>query len=365
MKKLNFLIFLILVLFTISSCEEEIPMTTGTPIEDVDYSPTNFAPEYPATFPELEIPADNELTMEKIVLGQHLFYDAILSADSTMSCSSCHDPKLAFTDASDVSFGIDGISGPRSSMSLVNVGFFYNGLFWDGRDTTLEAQALLPVEDPVELHNDWPNVMNKLRNHDDYPRMFREAFGISFKEEMTKEMAAKALASFQRVLISGNSRFDRWLLNLDVLSDEELNGYEMYFDKEDALDAHCAHCHESPLMSTNDYFNNAITAVDTVSDFPDLGRFEVTSNPLDKGKFRAPSLRNITLTAPYMHDGRFKTLREVLEHYNSGGKFSPNSDAFVLPLGLNEEQLQNLEAFLHTLVDTSYLNKEYVINPFD
>jgi len=337
----------------------------GTLIPDVDYSPTKFEAEYPDHFPELEVPADNELTLEKIVLGQHLFYDAILSADSTMSCSSCHDPKLAFTDAKEFSVGIDGIEGPRSSMSLVNVGFFYNGLFWDGRDTTLEAQALVPVEDPIELHNNWPGLMAKLRIHDDYPRMFREAFGISFTEEMTKEMAAKALASYQRVLISGNSKFDRWLIGIDVLEDDELEGMEMYFDTNpDVPDAECAHCHEAPLMATNDYFNNAISEVDTVSDFPDLGRGEVTSNPLDNGKFRAPSLRNITLTAPYMHDGRFKTLREVLDHYNSGGKPSPNSDALVLPLGLNEQQIQNLEAFLHTLVDTSYLDNEYVTNPF-
>ena len=352
------------ILIVLESCEDDIDQ--GRSLTHIAYAPTSFEPDYPETFPKLEIPVNNPLTMEKIVLGQHLFFDPILSADSTMSCASCHDPSLAFTDALEFSAGIDGLFGTRSSMSLVNTGFFYNGLFWDGQVTSLEAQALLPVEDPIELHNNWPNLMAKLKDHDFYPEMFREAFGITSTSQMTKGMAARAIASYERVLISGNSKFDRWLMDLDALTDEELEGMEMYFDRNpDLPDAECAHCHESPLMSTNDYFNNGITEVNDLSNFPDVGYAATTGNPLDSGKFRAPSLRNITLTAPYMHDGRFKTIKEVLEHYNSGGHPSPNKDPLVLPLGLNEQQIENLESFLHTLVDTSYLEKAYVTNPFN
>lgn len=360
---LKILPFLI-ILLACESCKDDID--EGRSLTHIAYSPTSFEPEYPETFPELEIPSDNPLTMEKIVLGQHLFFDPILSADSTMSCATCHDPSLSFTDGRELSPGIDGILGSRSSMSLINVGFFYEGLFWDGRITTLEEQALLPIEDPIELHNNWPDLIAKLKEHDLYPELFREAFGISSTSEITKELAAKAIASYERILISGDSKFDRWLMDLEALTDEELEGLEMYFKRNpDLPDAQCIHCHEAPLLATADYFNNGIDDATDLTDFIDKGFGVISGNPLDNGKFRAPSLRNITLTAPYMHDGRFKTIREVLDHYNSGGKPSPNKDAFIAPLGLTEQQIQNLEAFLHTIVDTSYLEKSYVLNPFN
>ena len=333
----------------------------------VDFSETPFDIDFPETFPQMEIPGNNELTVEKVELGQHLFYDPILSADSTMSCASCHNPELSFTDATAFSRGIDGIAGTRSSMSLVNSGYFNAGLFWDGRTMTLEQQALLPVEDPIELHNNWPGLMAKLKDHEWYPEMFRKAFGVSNTDEMTKEMAAQAIASFERILISGSSKFDLWLIFMAELSEEELDGKLMFFDDSESglPDAECLHCHEFPLMATDDYFNNGLDEVSDLADFEDKGRGVLTGNPLDNGKFRAPSLRNITLTAPYMHDGRFETLTEVIDHYNSGGHPSPNKDPLIRPLGLTETQKQNLEAFLHTLVDTSYLENEYVTNPFN
>jgi len=146
-----------------------------------------------------------------------------------MSCSSCHLQSSSFTDNKKVSAGIDGIPGNRSSMSLMNVGYFYTGLFWDGRVNTLEEQALLPVEDPIELHDSWPNVENKLRRHAMYPEMFRKAFGISNSDEITKELTAKALAQFERILISSGSKYDNVLANLDVFTDEELLGFDMFY----------------------------------------------------------------------------------------------------------------------------------------
>lgn len=366
-QKSTIILFTILA-FTIclfESCEDPV-MDLGTSLTDIKYSPTSYNLDLPAEFPPFELPDDNELTTEKVELGQHLFYDPILSADSTMSCSSCHLPEKGFTDGERISFGIDGIAGERSSMSLVNQAFYNTGLFWEGRVETLEEQALLPVEDPIELHNNWNGLMKKLRNHDLYPTLFRKAFGVDYTGEMTKEMAAKALAQFQRVIISGNSKFDRVIRDEDVFTDEELEGFEMFFDRNpDLVDAECAHCHNAPLLTTNEYRNNGLTEVENLSDFPDLGRGLVTGNPLDYGKFRVPSLRNISLTGPYMHDGRFETLEEVIEHYNSGGHFSPNRDPLLYPLGLTEEEKSNLKLFLLTLVDTSYLSNTYIQNPFN
>ena len=354
---------------TIMACECEEPGDNlGRSLMDIDFSPNAYFPEVPPEFPAIELPDNNDLTIEKIELGQHLFFDPILSADSTMACASCHFPEKGFTDNFAVSTGIDGIAGTKSSMSLVNMAFYNTGLFWDGRSASLEDQALLPVEDPIELHNNWPGVMTKLMEHDLYPQLFRKAFGVDYTSEMTKEMAAKALAQYQRAIISGNSKFDKFLRNTGGLSDEELEGMQMFFDNDpDGVlpDAGCLHCHSAPLLTDNTFRNNGLEEVEDRADYPDLGYGNVTGFPLDYGKFRVPTLRNISLTAPYMHDGRFETLEEVIEHYDSGGKPSPNSDIELLVLGLTEQQKVNLKLFLLTLVDTSYLENEYIRNPFD
>jgi len=340
----------------------------GRSLTDISYSPSPMTIEIPETFPQIEFPSENEMTEEKVELGQHLFFDPILSIDSTMACASCHFPESGFTDNKAVSIGVDGIAGNKSSMSLVNVAFYNTGLFWDGRIGTLEEQALLPVEDPIELHNNWPGLMDKLKEHDEYPEMFRKAFGISNTNEMTKELAAKALAQYQRVIISGNSYFDRTLpLSATVaLSDDELEGFELFFGSnlDELPDAHCGHCHTAPLFTSNAYANNGLTEVQDVDDFEDIGYGKVTGNPLDNGKFRIPTLRNVGLTAPYMHDGRFETLEEVIDHYDSGGVFSPNKDPFIIPLGLTDDHKEKIKLFILTLVDTSYLENEYVKNPF-
>ena len=251
-------------------------------------------------------------------------------------------------------------------MSLLNVGFFENGLFWDGRSSTLEIQAEKPVEDPVEMHEQWPQVIKKLKAHTDYPKLFREAFGISDRTEITKELAAKAMAQFQRTLVSsGNSKYDRWQRGEIYLEEDEFLGYDMFFDlSPDLPDAECGHCHNAPIFSTNDYFNNGINAAATLDDFPDLGRGEVTGKKIDNGRFRAPSLRNIKLSAPYMHDGRFQTLDEVLNHYNSGGKSSPNRDPLLRPLGLTDEQKSQVIAFILTLTDTAFVQNPEYHSPF-
>jgi cytochrome c peroxidase len=342
-------------------------------LSGITYNPQEYVidiPENPflpaLSYPQMEIPADNPLTQDGVQLGRRLFYDPILSADSTMSCFSCHNQGLAFTDGAATSIGIDGINGTRSSMSLVDIGFNLNGFFWDGRSANLEDQALLPVEDPIELHAMWPEVVTKLQNSTFYQEWFRKAFGIENSNEITKELAAKALAQFERAMVSSNeSRYDRIKRNEISFTDLELLGESLFFDDDDSVpDSECNHCHQPPLFTTNLFVNNGIENVSNLSEFPDKGLGSVTKDSLDNGKFRIPTLRNIELTAPYMHDGRFQTLEEVIEHYNSGGHFVKNIDPLMRPLGLNQEEKDALVAFLKTLTDNNFLENETFSNPF-
>ncbi|MBK8503752.1 MAG: cytochrome C peroxidase [Saprospiraceae bacterium] len=348
----------------LSSCRKDSPTD---PLANIPFNPIPVVLQGPSGFPQMPIPADNPTTIEGIDLGKRLFYDSILSADFTMSCASCHLPEGNFTDNFAVSEGIDGIAGRRSSMSLLNIGFADQGLFWDGRSATLEDQALLPVEDTIEMHNTWLEVVDRLQNHDAYPELFRKAFGIERKEQITKELAAKAMAQFERSLISsGTSRYDRFFSEEIELNDEEFLGYVLFFDLDpDVPDAECGHCHNAPLFTTNQYFNNGIEAVADLESFPDKGRGVISGNNQDNGRFRVPTLRNIEFSAPYMHDGRFQTLEEVVDHYNSGGHFQINKDPLIRPLGLLDYQKEALIAFIKTLSDTTFLIDPKHQDPFE
>ncbi len=330
------------------------------------YQPISYVLDIPKHFPQMYIPADNPLTQQGIELGRHLFYDPILSADSTMSCGSCHIQEFNFTDGKAFSTGIDGFEGRRSSMSLINIGFVKSGMFWDGRAKTLEEQALLPVEDPVELHDTWTNVITKLQKHPKYPAMFREAFGINDRKEITKELAAKAMAQFQRTLISKDSKYDRIQDGKDFFTDIELIGQGLYFDDDpDLPDMECGHCHNTPLMTSDDFFNNGLDFSSTFYDFKDFGRGEATLRPIDNGKFKATSLRNIKYSAPYMHDGRFKTLDEVFDHYGGGVKNAPNRDRNLQNEPITPFYRNALLAFIETFEDTTFLNNPAFKNPFE
>lgn len=344
------------------------PPTSG--FEDltlIEYSPIAFEVDNLPQFLPLISPTDNPLTEEGIQLGRHLFYDPILSADSTMSCASCHSPELAFTDGLKLSFGIDGLPTARSSMSLLNIGYNYRGLFWDGRVNTLEEQALLPVEDEIELHNTWTQVVSDLQIHPEYPQMFRKAFGIDHTGEITKELAAKAIAQFERIIISGgNSKYNKVIFeNTVAFTPQERLGFDLFIDDgdDDTVDAECSHCHSGQLFMGDDFTNNGLDSTVNFSNLLDLGRGGVTGFEVDMGKFKAPTLRNISLTGPYMHDGRFATLDEVIDHYNSGGAPSPNKDQNIRPLGLSENDKAALMVFLETLTDTTYKYPELVSNP--
>lgn len=372
MKKGLLIIGMALVVF--GSCDkgaEPITPTTAAdqPIDSI-YNTTPYTLEIPNWLPKIVIPNDNTLTVSGVGLGRYLFYDPIFSKDSTIACASCHLQELGFSDPRKISLGVNQAKGTRNAMSLVNVGFYSNGLFWDGRSKTLEEQALLPIEDHTEMNESWDNVVKKLRRHPTYPKMFRAAFGIEYATEITKELAVKAMAQFERTLISGYSRFDRIVfqndLNAGFLTDAEERGRELFFfELSQQLDhPGCSHCHGGPLFTDNTFRNNGIDSVVTLNDFKDRGLGAVSKKMGDNGRFRVPSLRNIELTAPYMHDGRFNTLEEVIDHYSSGGHFADNLDANIRKFVLTERDKKDLIAFLKMLTDTTFVNNPVHKNPF-
>ncbi len=303
--------------------------------------------EVPFRFPEFSSPADNPLTVEGVALGRKLFSDPILSVDSTVSCGSCHLPEFAFSDTAQFSRGVAGRTG-RNSMSIANLAWAPT-LFWDGRAASLEAQVLGPVADPVEMGETWDNVELKLQEHASYPALFDSAFP---GEPITRDHVARAIAQFERTLLSSQSRYDRFLRGEVGLSDDELEG-ERIFNTERG---DCFHCHGTILFSDNRFHNNGLDA-----DPIDAGRAGVTGADIDRGRFRTPTLRNVELTPPYMHDGRFATLDEVLEHYDGGLHRNALLDPLLLATPeqrrLTEGERAAVIAFLLTLTDTEFIEQ--------
>ena len=313
--------------------------------------------EVPATFAQYinppYVPANNPQTVEGVALGRKLFYDPILSGDGTQACASCHAPSNAFVDTNQFSIGIDGLPGTRNAMPIFNLAWNWDGkFFWDGRAYSLENQAFGPVTDPVEMHNTWPNAVAALQMSSEYPGLFEAAFGTSTIDSV---LVAKAIAQFERTLISGDSKFDKYLRGELVLSASEFNGFNIFMSENGG---DCFHCHGSaanPLWTDNLFHNNGLDLAPV-----DPGLAGVTGDPNDHGKFRTPSLRNLVFTAPYMHDGRFSTIDDVIEHYSSGVVVSPTIDPLMQHsstggVGLSAIEKQDLKAFLLTLTDSSFV----------
>ena len=328
--------------------------------------PTPFAWQDPPGFPRMIVPADNPFSEEGVALGRRLFYDPILSADSSMSCASCHLQELAFSDGKARSEGVVGLEGRRSAPSLANIGYVHTGLFWDGRSPSLEEQSLHPVRDPAEMAFDWPHAAQRLQQHPLYSKAFEKAFGLRHPEEIDSTEVGKALAQFQRTLVSKDARFDRVMRGEAAFTAREKRGWAIFFDASPLVPAsECNHCHVDPLFSDLTYQNNGIQQVPSLDSFPDGGRGEISKNRFDNGKFRVPTLRNILTTAPYMHDGRFQTLDDVLAHYASGGHDPGNRNPNVRPLRLSPRDRADLIAFLHTLQDTVFLRNPAFANPWN
>jgi cytochrome c peroxidase len=326
--------------------------------EEEVYMPVAYELKIPQLFKEKLIqpilPVNNLLTEEGVALGKKLFFDTILSGDNTQSCATCHSPKKAFTDNLKVSFGIDNIPGNRNVMPLFNMAWNFDEKFaWDGKDFSLENQALEPVSNPIEMHADWKKVAEKIKNHPEYPLLFKQAFGTS---KIDSTQITKAIAQFERTLVSGNSKFDKFLLGEDTLTVEEQNGFNVFMDE---AKGDCFHCHGSdnnPLWTDNQFHNNGLD-----TNFSDLGLGSVTGDPADNGKFKSPSIRNLKFTAPYMHDGRFFTLEEVINHYSEGLQSSSTIDPLMKKVnqggvGLSAKDKADLKAFLLTLSDNDFIN---------
>lgn len=289
--------------------------------------------------PNTYLPADNPLTGEQIELGRVLFFDKRLSKDNSIACASCHMPGLAFTDGQQVSSGIKHLQGGRSAPAAINR-VYSSGQFWDGRAATLEAQSIGPFVNPVE-HGfiDYDEMLKKMNRIEGYKKLFKQVFGT----DITVDGIGKAIASFQRTILSGNSPADRFDYGEDekALSPAAQRGLELFRGK-----ARCTRCH-SGFNFTDEKFHNLGIGWDTNT--VDLGRYTVTKNPEDIGAFKTPTLREIARTAPYMHDGRFGTLEDVVDFYNQGGIKNPFREKTLNPLGLTEQEKQDLVAFLRSL----------------
>lgn len=338
---------------SVVSCKHDPVVGPPKPKEATPYNL-----ELPDGFPPMEIPDDNPLTVEGIELGRALFYDIRLSGNNTQSCADCHIAQFGYADSAKFSLGIDGLKGKRNAMAVVNVG--YNlASFWDGRAKTLEDQALMPVTDPLEMNATWPDVLVKLNADEDY----REKFKVAFKVDVIDSFdVAKAIAQFERTMISGNSRFDKYVNGELLLETNELRGFQVFATER----GDCFHCHGTSLLTGFAFENNGLQQTMT-----DIGYGGVTGLSTDNGKFRPPSLRNIALTAPYMHDSRFNTLEEVVEFYNSGvNQNSPNVSPLMLKanringsLNLTAQEKADLVAFLKTLTDEDFINNKSFQDP--
>jgi len=283
------------------------------------------------------VPADNPMELDRVQLGRKLFFDPMLSRDRTVACASCHDPARGFASADPVAIGIEGRRGRRNAPSLLNRAYA-KSLFWDGREATLESQALKPIEDALEMGNTVAEVVKRLRADGAYAASFTRAFG----GEPDAANLAKALAAFQRTLVIGGSRIDAFRAgDVAQVSEQERHGFWVWESK-----GGCWRCH-SGANFTDEQFHN--TGVSAGREPADPGRSAVTGLGADRGKFKTPSLRGVAWTAPFMHDGSIATLEEVVEFYNRGGRANPNLDAAVKPLGLNAEEVQSLVAFLKAL----------------
>ncbi|MBT5698475.1 MAG: c-type cytochrome, partial [Flavobacteriales bacterium] len=304
----------------------------------------------PYGFPDMIIPEDNPMTFEGVELGRKLFNDPILSGDGTQSCISCHIQSANFSDTNQFSTGINGMHGNRNASTIINSGW-NNSNFWDGRAITLEEQAFSPVVDPIEMNDTWSNVENKLNSNSEYIQLFKQAYNIDYIDSTHVVMA---IAQFERTLISNNSKFDKYSRGEEVFTKSELNGFAIFNSEK----GDCFHCHGTSLFTDNLFHNNGLD----VEPFLDLGLGKITENTNDNGKFKTPTLRNIEVSAPYMHDGRFATLEKVIEHYDSGGHFSSTVDPLMKKLGvglnLTNQEKSDLIAFLKTLTDYDYITAE-------
>jgi cytochrome c peroxidase len=329
---------LLIGLITIPSCKNGIPDPSSD--STTPYQTTPYPLEIPKDFPDMIIPSDNPLTLEGVNLGRRLYYDNILDKDSARACFNCHHQDKAFQ--------ID--NGNQQVLPHVNFGWSNNYMWNGGFQGSLEDVMTFEVEVFFETN------MDRLNRSDIYKKLFKQAFSV---DTITSKNAAYALAQFARIMTSGNSKFDKFNRGELLLSQEEMLGQQLFFTEK----ADCFHCHGTILFTDNTPRNNGL------DENPNSGLMEITGNPKDLGKFKTPTLRNIELTAPYMHDGRFSTLEEVIDFYSGGVHNTATVDPLMVyahnsGVTLTNEEKKALLAFLKTLTDFEYINNTELSNPF-
>jgi len=297
---------------------------------------TADVPSVPKGLPSVKHPADNPATAAKIELGKQLYFDKRLSRDDTISCASCHDPAKGYSNGKPVAEGVGGKKGNRSAPTVINAAY-YDFQFWDGRAPTLEAQALGPIQNPIEMNMTLEEVEAKLNKIEGYRKQFQSVFGT----DVTAEGISKAVAAFERTVLSGNAPYDQFEAgDKSALSEAAQRGKKLFFGK-----ARCSACHTGPNFTDNGFHNIGI-GYGKDGKPADQGRYEISRLPGDIGSFKTPTLREIAKTAPYMHDGSLKTLEEVIEHYNKGGVKNPQLDEEIEPLNLTADEKKDLITFL-------------------
>ncbi len=330
-------IFSFLFLLNILSCKTDSEILPSISKEDIQI-------KWPDYFPQPEYNFENNsLTKEGFYLGKKLFYDPILSKDSTISCGSCHQSFVAFAHADHkLSHGINNLQGIRNAPGLYNL-IWQKSFFWDGGARHIELQPIAPIINPVEMGETIDHVVYKLRRNNAYKSLFNKAF---MSDSITSQLLLKALAQFMGALISTNSKYDRYIQNpkMNPFTDDEKDGLALFENK-------CSSCHPAPLFTDGFFRNNGLD-----STFIDSGRYRITNLPSDWGKFKVPSLRNVEVTYPYMHNGRFETLEQVLEHYNNGVLQSVTLDPLLRNgIALNNTEKRKIITFLKTLTDRDFI----------
>ncbi|MGH1434884.1 MAG: cytochrome-c peroxidase [Lewinella sp.] len=321
------MIFLLLV-----ACQQEEPVVN---------MPFPLLMEIPDGFPDIPSTEENEFTEQRWKLGKHLFFDPIMSVDSSISCASCHQPELAFSDDIDFSLGVDQRLGTRNSPSLANVAY-HPYLTREGGVPTLEMQVLVPIQEHNEFDFNIVLLAERLQADSMYVQMALNAYD----RQPDPFVITRALACFERSLLSGNSLYDQHNRGEVSLSPPALRGKELFFSER----IQCSNCHGGFNFTNYDFANNGL-----YTNYSDEGRFRLTGEDQDRAVFKVPSLRNIELSAPYMHDGSLSTLEAVIAHYNSGGKEHTNKSPFLQPLLLNSQEKEDLVAFLKSLTDYSFI----------
>ena len=330
---------------------------------------TPYTIEYPSYFGNrINISPNNPLTKEGIQLGRMLFYETKLSANNKISCATCHQQQFAFTDGKKFSTGVTGINMERNTMSLTNL-LWVRHFFWDGRTGSLEEQAATPLTEAHEMGQALKVSAAKLQSSSLYPALFKQVFGT---DTITGDNITKAIAQFERTLVSVNSRYDKYLQGQYQPTASELNGIKLFYTNPDPAKsirgAACGHCHGGPKTFIELFHNNGLDSIPK-----DKGREKLTGQPMDNGRFRVATLRNIALTAPYMHDGRFATLEAVVDHYNEHLQPSKSLSVFLKDnsnevngknLKLTVEEKKDIIAFLHLLTDSSFITDKRFSNPF-